>query len=97
MLLFEVKDEYEKLHEMLTDRSQLLAESFELLMLKLRLYVLVKLVLGSIRRILPCRQKDFTFPSYRKFRSKEAGFYLPDPAYDITIDKIVHVDFLSSS
>ncbi|KAK4541376.1 hypothetical protein RGQ29_033243 [Quercus rubra] len=54
-------------------------------------------VLGSIGRILPFRQKDFTFPSYRKFRSKEAGLYLPDPAYDITIDKIVQVDFLSSS
>lgn len=54
-------------------------------------------VLGSIGRILPFRQKDFTFPSYRKFRSKEAGLYLPDPAYDITLNKIVQVDFLSSS
>ncbi|KAA3489536.1 Glycosyltransferase family protein 2 [Gossypium australe] len=54
-------------------------------------------VLGSIGRILPFRQKDFTFPSYRKFRSKEAGLYLPDPAYDITVQKIVQVDFLSSS
>ncbi|RZC76954.1 hypothetical protein C5167_001079 [Papaver somniferum] len=54
-------------------------------------------VVGSIGRILPFRQKDFTFPSYRKFRSKEAGLYLPDPAYDITVDKIVQVDFLSSS
>lgn len=54
-------------------------------------------VLGSIGRILPFRQKDFTFPSYRKFRSKEAGLYLPDPAYDITVDAIVQVDFLSSS
>ncbi|XVF46319.1 hypothetical protein PTKIN_Ptkin03bG0018100 [Pterospermum kingtungense] len=54
-------------------------------------------VLGSIGRILPFRQKDFTFPSYRKFKSKEAGLYLPDPAYDITVDKIVQVDFLSSS
>lgn len=54
-------------------------------------------VLGSIGRILPFRQKDFTFPSYRKFRSKEAGLYLPDPAYNITADKIVQVDFLSSS
>ncbi|KAK1307989.1 hypothetical protein QJS10_CPA09g02073 [Acorus calamus] len=54
-------------------------------------------VLGSIGRILPFRQKDYTFPSYRKFRSKEAGLYLPDPAYDITIDRIVQVDFLSSS
>ncbi|KAK9168792.1 hypothetical protein Syun_000932 [Stephania yunnanensis] len=54
-------------------------------------------VLGSIGRILPFRQKDYTFPSYRKFRSKEAGLYLPDPAYNITIDKIVQVDFLSSS
>ncbi|KAK3155540.1 hypothetical protein QOZ80_2BG0204510 [Eleusine coracana subsp. coracana] len=55
-------------------------------------------VLGSIGRILPFRQKkDFSFPSYRKFRSKEAGLYLPDPAYDITVDRIVQVDFLSSS
>lgn len=54
-------------------------------------------VLGSIGRILPFRQKDYTFPSYRKFRSKEAGLYLPDPAYDITVEKIVQVDFLSSS
>ncbi|XP_009613820.1 uncharacterized protein [Nicotiana tomentosiformis] len=54
-------------------------------------------VLGSIGRILPFRQKDLTFPSYRKFRSKEAGLYLPDPAYNITVDKIVQVDFLSSS
>ncbi|KAK4763507.1 hypothetical protein SAY87_012945 [Trapa incisa] len=54
-------------------------------------------VLGSIGRILPFRQKDFTFPSYRKFRSKEAGLYLPDPAYDITVDQVVQVDFLSSS
>lgn len=51
-------------------------------------------VLGSIGRILPFRQKDFTFPSYRKFRSKEAGLYLPDPAYDITVDKIVQVCLL---
>jgi len=54
-------------------------------------------VLGSIGRILPCRQKDFTFPSYRKLRSKEAGLYLPDPAYDILVEKVVQVDFLSSS
>ncbi|WOL18076.1 hypothetical protein Cni_G26869 [Canna indica] len=54
-------------------------------------------VLGSIGRILPFRQKDFTFPSYRKFRSKEAGLYLPDPAYGITVERIVQVDFLSSS
>ncbi|KAK9676705.1 hypothetical protein RND81_11G094300 [Saponaria officinalis] len=54
-------------------------------------------VLGSIGRILPFRQKDFTFPSYRKFRSKEAGLYLPDPAYDILVQKVVQVDFLSSS
>ncbi|XP_074366606.1 uncharacterized protein LOC141707376 [Apium graveolens] len=54
-------------------------------------------VLGSIGRILPFREKDFSFPSYRKFRSKEAGLYLPDPAYNITVDKIVQVDFLSSS
>ncbi|XP_059302087.1 uncharacterized protein LOC132054021 [Lycium ferocissimum] len=54
-------------------------------------------VLGSIGRILPFRQKDSSFPSYRKFRSKEAGLYLPDPAYNITVDKIVQVDFLSSS
>ncbi|OIW03919.1 hypothetical protein TanjilG_30195 [Lupinus angustifolius] len=54
-------------------------------------------VLGSIGRILPFRQKDFTFPSYRKLKSKEAGLYLPDPAYDITLDRIVQVDFLSSS
>ncbi|KAI4373539.1 hypothetical protein MLD38_011656 [Melastoma candidum] len=54
-------------------------------------------VLGSIGRILPFRQKDFTFPSYRKFRSKEAGLYLPDPAYGVTVDRIVQVDFLSSS
>ncbi|GLJ53245.1 hypothetical protein SUGI_1134780 [Cryptomeria japonica] len=54
-------------------------------------------VLGSIGRILPFRQKDFTFPSYRKYGSKEAGLYLPDPAYGIIVDKIVRVDFLSSS
>nr|CAD1820861.1 unnamed protein product [Ananas comosus var. bracteatus] len=54
-------------------------------------------VLGSIGRILPFRQKDFMFPSYRKFKSKEAGLYLPDPAYDITVERIVQVDFLSSS
>nr|DAD28015.1 TPA_asm: hypothetical protein HUJ06_029483 [Nelumbo nucifera] len=54
-------------------------------------------VLGSIGRILPFRQKDYTFPSYRKFRSKEAGLYLPDPAYGIIVDRIVQVDFLSSS
>ncbi|XP_009770821.1 uncharacterized protein [Nicotiana sylvestris] len=54
-------------------------------------------VLGSIGRILPFRQKDSSFPSYRKFRSKEAGLYLPDPAYNIIVDKIVQVDFLSSS
>lgn len=54
-------------------------------------------VLGSIGRILPFRQKDFSFPSYRKFRSKEAGLYLPDPAYDILVEKMVQVDFLSSS
>lgn len=54
-------------------------------------------VLGSIGRILPFRQKDYSFPSYRKVQSKEAGLYLPDPAYDITVEKIVEVDFLSSS
>ncbi|KAK8947496.1 hypothetical protein KSP40_PGU007341 [Platanthera guangdongensis] len=54
-------------------------------------------VLGSIGRILPFRQKDFTFPSYRKLRTKEAGLYLPDPAYGISVDRIVQVDFLSSS
>ena len=54
-------------------------------------------VLGSIGRILPFRQKDFSFPSYRKFRSKEAGLYLPDPAYNISIERMVQVDFLSSS
>ena len=54
-------------------------------------------LLGSIGRILPFRQKDYTFPSYRKFGSKEAGIYLPDPAYDIVVDRMVQVDFLSSS
>ncbi|GAB2233692.1 hypothetical protein Droror1_Dr00002921 [Drosera rotundifolia] len=54
-------------------------------------------VLGSIGRILPFRMKDFTFPSYRKFGIKEAGLYLPDPAYDILVEKVVQVDFLSSS
>eukprot|EP01018_Ginkgo_biloba_P031332 Gb_01245 [translate_table: standard] len=54
-------------------------------------------VLGSIGRILPFRQKDFTFPSYRKYGSKEAGLYLPDPAYGIKVERIVQVDFLSSS
>ncbi|KAG0478205.1 hypothetical protein HPP92_012924 [Vanilla planifolia] len=54
-------------------------------------------VLGSIGRILPFRQKDFTFPSYRKIRSKEAGLYLPDPAYDINVYRTMQVDFLSSS
>ncbi|KAH7301846.1 hypothetical protein KP509_23G046100 [Ceratopteris richardii] len=53
-------------------------------------------VLGSIGRILPFRQKDFSFPSYRKYGAKEAGIYLPDPAYDIVINRIVQVDFLSS-
>ncbi|XXG44670.1 hypothetical protein AAC387_Pa01g4409 [Persea americana] len=41
--------------------------------------------------------QDSTFPSYRTFRSKEAGLYLPDPAYDIIVNRIVQVDFLSSS
>ncbi|KAL9266705.1 hypothetical protein AKJ16_DCAP07364 [Drosera capensis] len=54
-------------------------------------------VLGSIGRILPFRSKDLTFPSYRKFGIKEAGLYLPDPAYDILVEKMVQVDFLSSS
>lgn len=54
-------------------------------------------VLGSIGRVLPFRQKDFSFPSYRKFGAKEAGLYMPDPAYDITMNRIVQVDFLSSS
>ncbi|KAK8695966.1 hypothetical protein V6N13_001107 [Hibiscus sabdariffa] len=55
------------------------------------------IVLGNIGGILTFRQKDSTFSSKRKFRSKEVGLYLPDPAYNITIDKIVQVDFLSSS
>ncbi|KAI5079730.1 hypothetical protein GOP47_0005209 [Adiantum capillus-veneris] len=54
-------------------------------------------VLGSIGRVLPFRQKDFSFPSYRKYGVKEAGLYLPDPAYDITVQRIMQVDFLSSS
>jgi hypothetical protein len=54
-------------------------------------------VLGSIGRILPFRQKDFSFPSYWKIDSKEAGLYLPDPAYNITVDRVLQVDFLSSS
>ncbi|KAJ7560479.1 hypothetical protein O6H91_04G131600 [Diphasiastrum complanatum] len=54
-------------------------------------------VLGSIGRILPFRQKDFSFPSYRKFGSKDAGIYLPDPAYGIVVEKVVQVDFLSSA
>lgn len=53
-------------------------------------------VLGSIGRVLPFRQKDFSFPSYRKFGSKEAGLYLPDPAYGVVVERIVKVDFLSS-
>ncbi|KAH7425783.1 hypothetical protein KP509_11G070800 [Ceratopteris richardii] len=54
-------------------------------------------VLGSIGRVLPFRQKDFSFPSYKKFGSREAGLYLPDPAYNIIVERIVQVDFLSSS
>ncbi|KAL2609762.1 hypothetical protein R1flu_028335 [Riccia fluitans] len=54
-------------------------------------------VLGSIGRILPFRQKDYSFPSYRKFGSREAGIYIPDPAYKIVVDRVVQVDFLSSS
>lgn len=54
-------------------------------------------VLGSIGRILPFRQKDFSFPSYRKPGAREAGLYIPDPAYGILVERIVKVDFLSSS
>ncbi|MCO5568708.1 hypothetical protein L7F22_022407 [Adiantum nelumboides] len=54
-------------------------------------------VLGSIGRVLPFRLNDYSFPSYRKRGVKEAGLYLPDPAYDITVHRIVQVDFLSSS
>ncbi|KAG0452694.1 hypothetical protein HPP92_025358 [Vanilla planifolia] len=54
-------------------------------------------VLGSIGRILPFRKNDFSFPSFRSPHSKEAGLYLPDPVYNITVDRIVQVDFLSSS
>ena len=54
-------------------------------------------VLGSIGRILPFIQKDFTFPSYRKYGAMEAGLYLPDPAYEITIERIVQVEFSSTS
>ncbi|KAI4383796.1 hypothetical protein MLD38_009595 [Melastoma candidum] len=54
-------------------------------------------VLGSIGRILPFRDKNLTFPKDWNSRSKEAGLYLPDPAYDIIVDRIVQVDFLSRS
>ncbi|BFI43079.1 hypothetical protein MPTK2_8g14800 [Marchantia polymorpha subsp. ruderalis] len=54
-------------------------------------------VLGSIGRVLPFRQKDYSFPSYRKPGSREAGIYIPDPAYNIIVDRMVQVDFLSSS
>ncbi|KAH7425782.1 hypothetical protein KP509_11G070700 [Ceratopteris richardii] len=54
-------------------------------------------VLGSIGRVLPFQQRDFTFPSYRRLVSREAGLYLPDPVYNIIVDRIVQVDFLSSS
>ncbi|KAJ7566100.1 hypothetical protein O6H91_02G087800 [Diphasiastrum complanatum] len=53
-------------------------------------------VLGSVGRVLPFRQRDFSFPSYHKLGSKEAGIYLPDPAYGIIVDRAVQVDFLSS-
>ena len=54
-------------------------------------------VLGSVGRILPFQQKDGTFPSYKSFGLREAGIYLPDPMHDIVVDKMVQVDFLSSS
>ena len=54
-------------------------------------------ILGSIGRILPFRQKDFNFPSYWKFDSKQAGLYLADPTYNITVGRVLQVDFLSSS
>lgn len=54
-------------------------------------------VLGSIGRILPFRQRDYSFPSYRKYGSREAGLYLPDPAYGILVERMMQVDFLSSS
>jgi hypothetical protein len=54
-------------------------------------------ILGSIGRILPFCQKDFSFPSYWKFDPKEDGLYLPDPAYTITMDRVLQVNFLSSS
>mgnify|MGYP000300033107 FL=1 len=54
-------------------------------------------LLGSIGRILPFKQQDGSFPSYRKFHSREAGLYVPDPAYGIVVDRMIQVDFLSSS
>jgi GT2 family glycosyltransferase len=54
-------------------------------------------VLGSIGRILPFRQSDGSFPSYRKLSSKEAGLYVPDPKYGLVVDRVLQVDFLSSS
>jgi hypothetical protein len=46
-------------------------------------------VLGSIGRILPFRQKDFTFPGYRKYGAKETGLYLPNPAYEIIVERLL--------
>ncbi|EPS59402.1 hypothetical protein M569_15406, partial [Genlisea aurea] len=55
-------------------------------------------IFGSIGRILPFMSKDgLSFPSYQKSHTKEAGLYLPDPAYDIRVERIFEVDFLSSS
>eukprot|EP00249_Psilotum_nudum_P001663 c14291_g1_i1 orf=558-3296(+) len=54
-------------------------------------------VLGSIGRILPFRCKDFSFPSYRKYGLRESGLYLPDPAYNLVVEHVLEVDFLSSA
>ncbi|KAJ7002319.1 glycosyltransferase family protein [Populus alba x Populus x berolinensis] len=54
-------------------------------------------VLGSIGRILPLRQKDFTFLATESSGPKRQGSICLIPAYDITVNKIVQVDFLSSS
>ena len=51
--------------------------------------------LGSIGRVLPAPPSAPDKP-YASYRNPEEGIYLPDPAYNVTVEHITEVDLLCS-
>ncbi len=53
-------------------------------------------LLGSIGWLLPRPSKELRFGSYRSLVNDSGGLYVPDLAYDISVERLLEADYLCS-